>query len=157
MASTMNYDPFQHPTSYEILGVKKGIKATAKEIGKAYNKEKRAVRRISNVKERAARLEALDRAKDQLQRPEDRVLVDFFVLGEDLFGNLATDFSQKLATVELPTDKIIGPLMPKQSYDSLVPKSLKHFLSEFQLVEDPEWHDDIDSEQSRLPIAEFDL
>ena len=55
MANNTIHDPFHRPTPYEILGVKKGVKATAKEIGKAYNKEKRGSEEEKGEEEKGRR------------------------------------------------------------------------------------------------------
>jgi hypothetical protein len=113
-------DPYAIPTAYDILGLQSGVQATAKEIGKAYNKQKQAAKRIPDTKQRAARLEEIDRAKDQLQRPDQRVLVDFFQLSNDLFGDLASLVSGRLAQGGLYTEKIVGRFLAPRPYDDLL-------------------------------------
>ncbi|OHB83161.1 MAG: hypothetical protein A2V98_05750 [Planctomycetes bacterium RBG_16_64_12] len=152
-----NYDPYSRPTPYEILGVPSGLCATAREIGRAYNKEKRKARHIADLKERAARMEKLDRAKEQLQRPENRVLVDFFLLGNDLFADLCMRFGQKLTGAEPPTQKALGALLSEHRHDDLVPRPLEQFLGEFRPVEDWEWYDDADQEQPTLRLQHGDV
>lgn len=156
MSDTNGFDPFERPTPYEVLGVKKGIRATAKDIGKAYNKQKREARRLSDVKERAARMEALDRAKEQLQRPENRVLVDFFHLGNDVFADLSCDLGKRLGEVQLPTEKVVGPLLPKVRYDNLMPSTFDPFLGEFELEQEPRWHAEMDDDESQLALINMD-
>ena len=149
-----NYDPYRTPTPYDILGVKGGIRATAKEIGKAYNKAKKKARLIKDSKERAARMEQLDWAKEQLLRADSRVMIDFFLLSDDLFVDLAVDFGRKLAEAPIPTKEAIGPLMPDRPYDDLVPRPLEQLLEEFRLPPALEWYDFDEPKERRLPLHE---
>jgi len=147
------YDPYETPTPYETLGLKTGIHATAKEIGKSFNKATRKARHIKDSRERAARIQQLEWAKEQLQRPENRVMVDFFLLSDDLFVDLCVTYGQRLAAARLPTQEAIGPLMSKNKYDDLVPKSLDQFLGEFRLLKDLEWFDDDDAKSPRMSVC----
>jgi hypothetical protein len=158
MSQTLeHYDPYQTPTPYDVLGVKKGVRATAKEIGKAYNKSLRKARHLKDSEQRAAKMAELEWAKERLQRPEDRVLVDFFILADDLFADLCVSCGDRLAAAPLPTQEAIGPLLSSQKYDDLVPRPLKQFLGEFQLVDDLAWFDDDDAENPQLPLCVVDF
>lgn len=147
------YDPFHRPSPYDILEIKNGLKASAKEIGQAYNKLKRKARQLKDVKERAARMEALDRAKEQLQRPENRVLIDFFMLGDDLFADLCDRLGERLSRREIPTRKALGKLLSGGRFDDLLPHPLDQFTREFELIEDAQWFDEPYADDEPLEIT----
>ena len=156
-AENSHIDPYQTPTPYDVLDIKKGIRATAKEIGKAYNKAQRRAKHIKNSEERAERMQQLDWAKEQLQRPENRVLADFFLLSDDLFADLCVSCGERLAETPLPTDEAIGPLLSASKYDDLVPRPLEAFLGEFHLLTDLEWFDEDRPDEGRLSLFSVDL
>jgi hypothetical protein len=156
MSANGKYNPYVYPTPYDVLGLKKGLKATAAEIGRSYNDAIRKARRLRDLKERTKRIKELDGAKAQLLKPEDRVLMDFFLLGNDVFVDLCQSYAQKLAGAELPVAKIIGPLYPKRRYDDLVPEALDKVVSEFPLIETPDFHDE-PRDLPRLQVAWIDL
>src|SRR5207247_2176437 len=118
------YNPYEQPTAYEVLGLKEGPKATLEDIARAYNEHKRKARLIKDTKERAARLVELDRARDRLLRPDDRVLLDFFLLSDDLFADLCCRYAQQLSEVDLPVAEVIAALHGGWPYDDLVPEKL---------------------------------
>jgi hypothetical protein len=145
-------DPFGDSTPYDVLGIDKGPSATGRDVTRAYTEAKRKARRISDVKQRAARMKELDRAKEQLQRPGDRVLVDFFMLSEDTFGDLCIRVAKSMTELQMPTDEVLGPLLSKR-YDDLLPASREQFRREFHLLENMEFFDAADLEEARLPIV----
>ncbi len=151
-----HHDPFHRPSPYDVLEIQNGLKASAKDIGRAYNKLKRKARQLKDVKERAARMEALDLAKEQLQRPENRVLIDFFLLGEDLFADLCNAFGDQLSERDPPTNKALGKLMRGGRHDDLLPHPLDQFRGEIELPDVIEWYDDADSEDGPLVIEMVD-
>ncbi len=156
--SEFKYNPFARPNAYDVLGItKKALHATSKDISKGYNKEKKAARRIKDTKERAKRLEELDAAKERLQRPEDRVMIDFFQLGDDIFAELCVNFGARLASQNLPTDKIIGPLLPKNRYDNLIPSPLEQLLTEFAPVEGLLWSNRASDDESTLQLCDVEI
>lgn len=150
------YDPFRVPSPYEVIGVNKPLRASAKEIGKAYNKERRAARSIADLKERAARMEALDEAKEQLQRPENRVLVDFFLLGEDVFADLCVAVSGRLAEYPIPTGKVLGSILGKRRYDDLIPANSEKLLGDVPSIGEVPFVDQIKS-VDRQPLVVIEL
>jgi hypothetical protein len=150
------YNPYQSPTPYEVLGLKQGVAATAREIGKAISDQQKKARRIKDLKERAERLKEIDEAKARLLRPDDRVQIDFFILGNRIFADLCCSFGRKLIDGELNTSKIIGPLYPASKYDNLIPEPLEKLSGEFHLVDSPEFYDD-PADRGRLPLAQVDL
>lgn len=83
------------------------------------------------------------------------MLVDFFLLGDDLFAELCLHYGQKLAAAELPTQKAIGPLLSKHEYDDLIPRPLDQ-LGDFHMVEDLPSYDEIEGERSRLRLIEME-
>src|SRR4051795_10959017 len=98
-------DPYVKPGPYEILGIKNGARASASDVGRAFNEQTRRARSIRDTSERARKMKALQDAKAQLLKPEDRILIDFFDLGEDLFADLCTSASDKLATEPLEVEE----------------------------------------------------
>ncbi len=156
-ADTLRLDPYQEPTAYEMLNIKKGIYATSKEIGKAYNKAQGRAKHIKSSEERAERMAQLEWAKEQLQRPENRVLVDFFLLGDDLFADLCVRCGERLAATPLPTGQVLGELFSANKYDDLVPRPLKAFCREFRLLNDLEWFENEGSSDERLSICSWDF
>jgi hypothetical protein len=148
-------DPYQPPTPYDVLGIRNGLRASARDIGKAYNDAKKKARHIKDTKERAARMEELERAKEQLQRPDDRVLVDFFLLGDDVFGDLCIQWAQELGAREIATGQLLGPLLPKQPYDDLLPRPLEQFVSDYRWLDDLKFHDEPEAAPPRVPLVEI--
>ena len=76
----VEYHIYDEETPYAKLGisVEKGLKATAREIGKFHRRENDKARRIKDTKERARRTAELREVRDLLIRPDDRVKSDFF-------------------------------------------------------------------------------
>lgn len=157
MAELDEFDPYQRPTPYELLGIANGVNATSRDIAKAFNQKKNEARLIKDVKERAARLGELEKTKDQLQRPEDRVLFDFFVLGSDLFVDLSTNLSGKLASGPLPCDEFVGQFTKDGEYDDLLPRPLNQFVSEFETCNEPQWYRDEDFAPARIPLTDGEV
>jgi hypothetical protein len=157
MSVNGKYNPYHRPTPYEVLELKQGPGATAKEIGKAVNDQKKKAKRIKDTIERAKRLEELDSAKDRLLRPDDRVLFDFFILGDQVFAEICRGFGRRITGDTLNTDKVVGHLYPSQKYDDLVPEVLDKVPGELKLVESPEFYTALEAERVRLPLTEIDL
>lgn len=152
----IEYDPFHRPSPYDVLELKQGTKASAKEIGRAYNNLKKKARRIKDLKERAARMEALDRAKEQLQRPENRVLFDFFMLGGDLFTDLCDSLGARLAKKDLPTERALRGLLQVGQYDDLLPRPLDQFQKDFDIEQEVQWFSKPYDEEESLTILSMD-
>jgi hypothetical protein len=157
MPASDKYDPYRKPTPYDVLGLKEGLAVNAKDIGKAYNDEKKKARLIKDTAERAQRTAALDRARDELLRPDDRVLLDFFSLSSRLFADLCLHCSGKLAG-DLPpqTADLLGGLRSERAYDDLAPADLQSLEQPFQLTEAPDFHLE-PHDLERLPLTDIEL
>lgn len=147
------FDPFHSPTPYAVLEIENGLQASAKDIGRAYNTLKRKARSISDVKARAARVEALDRAKEQLQRPENRVLIDFFLLGDALFADLCRALAARLATREMPVRTALRKVIRGGRYDDLLPRPLEQFEREFELPGNVHWYEEARADDGPLELV----
>lgn len=157
MAARENYNPYRRPTAYEVLGIENSLYATAREIGgKAYNNQKKKARLIRDTKERARRMRELEEAKNQLLRPEDRILLDFFLLGDRLFEELCDSHGRKLAEKELPTSELLGSLHASRRNDDLVPEAPEKAAGTFQLVDDPVFFTEPHA-LPRLPLIAVEL
>src|SRR4051812_25663617 len=104
------YDPYLSPSPYEILGIRAGLKATARDIGAAWTQRKNEARKIKDTNERAQRIKDLDNAKARLLKPDDRVLLDFFLLGEEIFKDLCVGFGDKLTPGAIDTQEVLGQM-----------------------------------------------
>jgi hypothetical protein len=156
MSVNRKLDPYRRPTPYEILGLKDGLSATAREIGKAYNDERRKAISIKDTAQRAQRLAELDQARDEVLRPDDKVLLDFFALSNTLFVDLCLHYSNTLTREPLPqTSDLLGGLRHERSYDDLVPADLNSFAQPFELTETPKFYQE-PSETARLPLTELE-
>jgi hypothetical protein len=125
--------PFDGKTPYDVLGmeVEEGVRAAARQIGKVANKTQRKAKRIKDTKERAKAIEDIEEAKDRLIRPDDRVMVDFFLVSRDVVGDVCKRFGEELVRGTVDTESIIGSYSPRQKYDDLVPAPLVQFQGEF--------------------------
>lgn len=156
MSVSDKYDPYRHPTPYDVLGLKEGLRADAKAIGKAYNKERKEAARINETAERAQRMKDLDRARDELLRPDDRVLLDFFGLSDKLFPDLCLGYTRKLAGDQPPrTAELLGGLRAERPYDDLVPGDLGALEQPFALTDGPTSYPEPRAEE-RLPLLEME-
>lgn len=151
-------DPFQRPTPYEILGMTNsaGLKSSGREIGRAHGKAKRAARRIKDTSEKAKRNEEIDQARDLLIRPDDRVLVDFFLLGENVVGDICLSVGRRLEKTPLPTKEVMGSLYPKKRYDDLVPDNLQRFETPLKELSIPEVQESLGAHE-RIPLISVEL
>lgn len=156
MASDGSLNPYRRPSPYEVLEVKKGPQASANDIGAAYNRARNEARRIKDTKQRAKRMQELEAAKEQLLRPDDRVLFDFFILGGEVFGDLCQSLGEKLADGELWTQKVTGALRATRGFDDLIPEHPQKAAGAFPLLEPLEFFDE-PTDPVRLPIAAIDL
>ena len=127
------FTPFDEQTPYEVIGmnVDEGVAATAREIGHAAKKVKRKAQRLKDTKERARRMEAIDAQKDCLIRPDDRVMVDFFLIGRNVLGDVCNRIGDQIRKEDVPTQELIGAFYPHRKYDELIPRSLDQFESNF--------------------------
>lgn len=156
MAVSDKYDPYRHPTPYDVLEIREGLRADAKEIGKAYNRQRQEARRIKDISERAQRMKDLDRARDELLRPDDRVLLDFFGLSDKLFPELCLQFGRRLASEKpLRTAEFLGGLSADRPYDDLVPADLGALEKPCGVPDQPTFYPEPRDEQ-RLPLMDLD-
>ncbi|MGF1581463.1 MAG: hypothetical protein ACFCD0_19225 [Gemmataceae bacterium] len=150
------HNPYQRPNSYDILGLNKGLAATAQDIGKAYNNQKREARRIKDTQERAKRMQDLDEAKAELLRPDDRVLLDFFLLGNQVFTDLCAYYAERIApSDESITAELLGAQGHNKKFDDLVPSPLRQIFGTIQPVTNLGFYEEPE-EQKPLPILELD-
>jgi len=150
------FNPYRRPTPYDILGLKDGTAATLRDIGRACNDQRKKARTIPDTAERAKRMKELDEAKAQLLRPEDRVLLDFFILGGQVFVELCCRYGQKFpADEKLPVDEVLGPLYPPRRYDDLLPEAPEKLVGELRPL-DLEFFDE-PRDPARLALTAIDL
>lgn len=158
MSVNDQYDPYRKPSPYDVLGLSQGLEANAKDIGKAYNDEKlKASRNIKDTGERARRIADLDKAKKQLLKPDDRVLLDFFGLSGHIFVELCEHVALRLAAAPpTPTSDLLGISRTERPFDDLLPADLATLEEAFATTEAPEFFlDPVVAE--RLGLAEISL
>jgi hypothetical protein len=151
MKPSKQYDPYVSPTPYEVLGIEKCLKATTREIGAAYNKLKNEARKIKDTNERAQRIKDLDDARGQLLKPDDRVLLDFFLLSEDIFKDLCVGFGDALTPGTLDTGEVLGQLSAPRRPDDLMPP-LDELTAPLDAVESLELFEEYSAPPVRLSL-----
>lgn len=151
MESDAKFNPYHRPSSYDVLGLADGPATPTREIGRVYNDQLRKSRTIRDTGERSRRMEELKLARDQLLRPDDRVLLDFFMVGGDLFNALCTRYAREVSATPVAAGEVLRELFPTRRHDDLLPLTpdalTEEFLSvEVQFFEEP-------GEAARLPLT----
>lgn len=156
MESDPKYNPYHRPTPYDVLGLADGPAAPAREIGRVYNEQLRKARTIRDTGERSRRMDELKSARDRLLRPDDRVLLDFFLLGGDLFAALCTRYADKiLNTVTVSAAEVLGKLYRVRCHDDLLPNPPESLAEEILPVE-PDYFEEL-REATRLSLATLEF
>jgi hypothetical protein len=145
MTLNSQYNPYERPSPYEVLGLREGRGTSVEDVGRAYNEQKRKARLIKDTKERAARQAELDRARDRLLRPDDRVLVDFFALGDDLLPELCCRYAEQMRHEGLPAAELIAGLHEGRPHDDLVPEDPDEAAGELPPLGAPAFHNHPDA------------
>lgn len=164
MATTLETDteplvnPFKTPTPYDVLGmdIATGLMASAREIGRAHSKEMKKARKLRDTKDKARRNEELDGVRDLLVRPDDRVLVDFFLLSDRVIGDICLTLGRKMTAGALPVEPVLGSLNSDRRYDDLIPEKPARFEAPLSDVELPEFRSSLAANQ-RVPLTEIKL
>ncbi len=151
MKPTQKYDPYLSPSPYDVLGLRSGLKATTREIGAAYNKLKNEARKIKDTNERASRIKNLDDARSQLLKPDDRVLLDFFLLSEDIFKDLCVGYGDTLTPGTLDTGEVLGQLSAPRRPDDLMPP-LDDLTAPQDAIEPLDLNEEYSAQPARLPL-----
>jgi hypothetical protein len=153
--STEAIDPFRKPTPYEVLKLKHGIRSETRDISRAWNELSRDAKRESDVKARAARMQELDWAKSQLQRPESRALLDFFALSNQVFADLCISMASRMAEEIVDTAPILGRFSTTAQFDDLLPASFDNVTSDFHLDNVPRFFMEPADAQESLCLTEI--
>ena len=150
MESDPKFNPYHRPTSYDVLGLADGPATPTREIGRVYNDQLRKSRTIRDTGERSRRMDELKFARDRLLRPDDRVLLDFFLLGSDLFAALCTRYAREVSATPVAATEVLCDLYPIRRHDDLVPISPESLAEEFLRIKHEFFEEP--SETARLPL-----
>jgi hypothetical protein len=158
-ANRFRLNPYNSPSLYELVGLSPGLGVTMPErkIGESVRKAEVKARGTSGVEERTAKISAVCAAKEILLQPAERVLLDFFLLPSDFVAVVCKQLADRLNTGELPTQAAIGSFFPKKRFDDLLPDSIASFHLPTAKVEPPQFSNDHEADEARLPIAVVEL
>ena len=152
-------NPYKQPGLYDTVGVdsRQGVTLGERRIGLRINEEERKAKRLKSIPDKQARLDAVRIAKEILREPGARVLVDFFVIPDDVVGDVCREWAERLTRGPLPTHEVIASFFPKKRFDDLVPEDLGQFVSDVHAVP-PRPIFDIDGGiEGALPLAVVEL
>jgi hypothetical protein len=154
-ATKSRLNPYTAPSLYEFVGLSSGLGVTMPErkIGESVRKAEVKARGTSGVEERTAKISSVSAAKEILLQPAERVLLDFFLLPSDLVASVCKQLAERLNSGELPTQAAIGSFFPKKRFDDLLPDSLESFHLPTMKIEPPQFSNDPEADEARLPIA----
>ena len=128
-----NFNPFSKPNAYDLLELRNGPKTTTVEIGRAYTRHMKRARQIKDFEKRTHRMQQLDLARDQLQKPDDRVLLDFFCEDNQCYDSLAGQIVEQLARQPIPAVDVLSEFRDDADPEELMPPSSR------VLFEDCDW------------------